>query len=103
MKENYDVISDTTKTDVHPGSPPLGFLHPDSTPVTHAHCLRWATHLTTENTNRAKALRAIEQQGAAADAFEYAELVRAAKLGVLRLRVWSALEVLAREAVSCCD
>ena len=82
---------------------PLGLLHPDSTPVTLADCQRWTAHLSAQNTARTKALRAIEQQGASADRFEHAELVQAARFGMLRLRVWSALETLALAGVACYD
>ena len=79
----------------------LGFLHPDGRPVTLADCEYWTARFTAENTVRAQALVAIEQQGREADRFEHAELVRASRWGMLRLRAWSALEVLAREGVAC--
>ena len=80
---------------------PLGFLHLDGGPVILACCELQSIKLRAGNTERTNALKAIEQQGPAADLLAYTDLVTAARLGVLRLRVWSSLEVLAREGVSC--
>ena len=77
---------------------PLGFRHHDGTPITYEDAAHIVRVLTERNTARSKVLRSLEAQGRQCDPHEYAALSREARLDALRVRVWSGLEVLAREA-----
>ena len=77
---------------------PLGLRHHDAQPVTLEDAAHMVRVLTEGNTARSKALRSLEAQGRQCDPVEYAALSREARLDALRVRVWSALEALAREA-----
>ena len=79
---------------------PLGLRHYDGQPVTGEDAAQMVQTLSAQVNARSMALRALEAQGRAADPFEYATLTQEARLDALRLRAWSALEVLAREAAS---
>ncbi|WP_420597021.1 hypothetical protein [Deinococcus sp.] len=79
---------------------PLGFRHYDGTPITLEDCVTWVARLSKENTERAQIMKDMAAQGRACNAHEYAELVKEARHGTLAIRVWSALEVLARDAVN---
>lgn len=76
---------------------PLGFLHPDGTPVTLADCTARYREVCADNIARSRRLKELEQ-AEAPDRFEYAELCEAALMGNLMARAWSALEGLARLA-----
>ena len=77
---------------------PLGLRHQDGQPVTLEGAARMARELARRITVRSGSLRALEAQGKQCDPQEHAALCREARLDALRVRVWSALEVLAREA-----
>ena len=74
---------------------PLGFLHPDGTPITHADCETQYRRVCSDNSVRSRRLKELEQSEAP-DSFEYGELCRAALIGNLMARAWGALEGLAR-------
>ena len=76
---------------------PLGFLHPDGTPITHADCEAHYRRVCSDNSARSRRLKELEQSEAP-DPFEHAELCRAALMGNLMARAWGALEGLARLA-----
>ena len=76
---------------------PLGFLHPDGTPITHADCEAQYRQVCRDNSARSRRLKELEQSEAP-DCFEHAELCRAALMGNLMARAWGALEGLARLA-----
>lgn len=76
---------------------PLGFLHPDGTPITLADCTARYREVCADNFARSRRLKEIEQ-AEAPDRFEHAELCEAARLGNLMARAWGALEGLARLA-----
>ncbi|WP_424949682.1 hypothetical protein [Deinococcus sp.] len=77
---------------------PLGFLHPDGTPVTLADCTAQYKEVCADNFARSRRLKELEQSETP-DRFEHAELCKAARLGNLMARAWGALEALARLAV----
>ena len=74
---------------------PLGLLHPDGTPITHADCETQYRRVCRDNSARSRILKELEQSEAP-DRFEHAELCRAALMGNLMARAWGALEGLAR-------
>ena len=74
---------------------PLGFLHPDGTPITHADCEAQYRQVCSDNFARSRRLKELEQSEAP-DRFEHAELCKAARMGNLMARAWGALEGLAR-------
>ena len=77
---------------------PLGFLHPDGTPITRADCEAQYRQVCRDNFARSRRLKELEQSEAP-DRFEHAELCRAALMGNLMARAWGALEGLARLVV----
>lgn len=77
---------------------PLGLRHFDGQPVTPECVGRMVQTLTQRITERSKALKALEAEGKQCDPHEHAALSREARLDALRVRVWSALEVLAKES-----
>jgi hypothetical protein len=76
---------------------PLGFLHPDGTPITQADCAAQYRKVCSDNSSRSRRLKELEQSEAP-DRFEHAELCRAALMGNLMARAWGALEGLVRLA-----
>ena len=74
---------------------PLGFLHPDGTPITHADCEAHYRRVCSDNSARSRRLKELEQSETP-DPFEHAELCEAALMGNLMARAWGALEGLAR-------
>jgi len=79
---------------------PLGLRHADGQPVTKEDATRQVSELAGQITRRSAALRSLEAQGKALDPFQHAALCREARLDAFRVRVWTGLEGLAREAVS---
>ena len=77
---------------------PLGLRHFDGQPVTLEDAARMVGELARRITERSGSLRALEAQGKQCDPYEHAALCREARLDALRIRAWSALELLAREA-----
>ena len=80
-----------------PSVGPLGFLHPDGTPITRADCEAQYRWVCGDNHARSRRLKEIEQSEAP-DRFEHAELSKAARMGNLMAQAWGALEGLARLA-----
>ena len=72
---------------------PLGFLHPDGTPITRAECEAQYRQVCADNSVRSRCLKELEQ-AEAPDPFEYAELYEAARMGKLMAQIWGGMAAL---------
>jgi len=79
---------------------PLGLRYQGGQPVTREDAARMMEELAQRITQRSGSLRMLEAQGRQCDPNEHATLCRESRLDAFRVRVWSGLDGLAREAVT---